>query len=214
MSFKLLRGNRDCRFVDARSLGRAGMLMFVGVIEFAFFFVLSEIYYPGYSVSTNYISDLGATCTSTCQFVQPSSMLFNTSISILGLLLLGCSFYLWKGFGSKPLTIFAILSAIGTAGVGIFNESFGTIHGDFSSLTFLSIGIFAVLAYRVVEPPISYFSLVAGIITLTAAVLYGSHAYLGLGAGGMERMVVYPVLLWAIGFGGYLMAIGQAARGP
>jgi hypothetical protein len=28
----------------------------------------------------------------------------------------------------------------------------------------------------------------------------------------MERMVVYPVLLWSIGFGGYLMAIGQAVK--
>jgi hypothetical protein len=47
---------------------------------------------------------------------------------------------------------------------------------------------------------------------LVATVLYGSHVYLGLGAGGMERMVVYPVLLWSIGFGGYLMAIGQAVK--
>ena len=198
--------------MEARAIGRAGILMFVGVVEFAFFFVLSEIYYPGYNVTTNYISDLGATCVSTCLFVQPSSPLFNTSIAILGLLLLGCSYFLWKGFRSKPLTVFAVLSAMGTASVGIFNESFGSIHGAFSSLTFLSIGIFAVLAYRVVRPPMSYFSMIAGVVTLTAAVLYGSHVYLGLGAGGMERMIVYPVLLWSIGFGGYLMAIGQAAN--
>src|SRR6267378_2826703 len=119
------------RFVEARSLGLAGMLMFVGVVEFGFFFVLSEIYYPGYSVFSNYISDLGATCVATCLFVQPSSTLFNSSITIMGLLLLGCSFYLWRGFGSRPLTVFAVLSSIGTAGVGIFNESFGAIHGVF-----------------------------------------------------------------------------------
>ena len=198
--------------MDARSAGRAGILIFVGAMEFAFFFVLAEIYYPGYSVSTNFISDLGATCASSCQFVQPSSMLFNTSITILGLLLLGSSLYLWKGFRSKMLTIFAVGSGIGSLGVGVFNESFGSIHGNFSSLTFLSIGIFAVFAYRFVKPPMSYFSIVAGVIALTAAVLYGSKIYLGLGAGGMERMVVYPVLLWGIGFGGYLMAIAQAAR--
>jgi hypothetical protein len=55
----------------------------------------------------------------------------------------------------------------------------------------------------------SYFSLGAGVMTLVATVLYVNGIYLGLGPGGMERMVVYPVLLWSIGFGGYLMAIGR-----
>ncbi len=199
--------------MDTRALGRAGILIFVGVIEFAFFFVLSEVYYPGYSVSLNLISDLGATCRGdVCNFVQPTSTLFNTSITILGLLFLGSSFYFWKGFRSRLLTIFGILAALGATGVGVFNESFGSIHGLFSLLTFLSIGGFAVLAYRAARPPMSYFSLVAGVMTLVAVVLFSSGTYLGLGAGGMERMIVYPVLLWSIGLGGYLMAIGQATK--
>ncbi len=121
------------------------------------------------------------------------------------------SWAIW-GIKSKPSTSFALLSGIGATGVGVFNESFGSIHSLFSLLTFLSIGIFAVLAYRVVKPPMSYFSLVAGIMTLAATVLFTSGAYLGLGPGGMERMIVYPVLLWAIGFGAYLMAIEKAAK--
>ncbi|MCX9076244.1 MAG: hypothetical protein OIN88_16610 [Candidatus Methanoperedens sp.] len=43
-------------------------------------------------------------------------------------------------------------------------------------------------------------------MTLAALVLYGSDIYLGLGPGGMERMIAYPVLLWGTGFGGYLMS--------
>jgi hypothetical protein len=29
---------------------------------------------------------------------------------------------------------------------------------------------------------------------------------LGLGAGGMERMIIYPIIIWGLAFGGYLMA--------
>jgi hypothetical protein len=45
-------------------------------------------------------------------------------------------------------------------------------------------------------------------MTLVALILLISGTYLGLEKGGMERMVAYPVLLWAVGFSGYL--IGQS----
>ena len=32
-----------------------------------------------------------------------------------------------------------------------------------------------------------------------------ADTFLGLGKGGMERMIAYPALLWAVGFGGYLI---------
>jgi len=37
--------------------------------------------------------------------------------------------------------------------------------------------------------------------------MYIGDIYLSLGPGGMERMIVYPVLLWVIGFSGYLMSL-------
>jgi len=51
----------------------------------------------------------------------------------------------------------------------------------------------------------SYFSVVAGAIKLTATLLFLSGAYFGLDVGGMERMIVYPVLLAGIAFSGYLI---------
>lgn len=48
-----------------------------------------------------------------------------------------------------------------------------------------------------------------GSASIFALVLYGLNIYLGLGPGGMERMIAYPVLLWAIGFGGYMMSPQQ-----
>jgi len=45
-----------------------------------------------------------------------------------------------------------------------------------------------------------------GAMSLVALVLFASGIYLGLGKGGMERMIAYPALLWMVGFGGHLMS--------
>ncbi len=190
---------------------RAGTCMFVGTGQFAFFFVLAEIYYPGYDVSTNFISDLGATCRSgVCKFVQPSSDIFNVSIVLLGVTLLFAAYYLLKGSGSRAISLFDTLAGIGAMGVGIFNESFGSAHVFFSAFTFVAAGIQALLVFRVAKAPFSLFAALTGLVTLVATVLYGTDTYIGLGQGGMERMVVYPVLIGGVAFGGYLMALGDA----
>jgi hypothetical membrane protein len=198
------------RDMDAPSLKRAGTTLFVGVGQFAFCFALAEIFYPGYNVSIQTISDLGATCKSgVCEFVQPSSDIFNASIVLLGAMLVATAYFLRKGSGSKSLPLFEGIAGVGSIGVGIFNESYGGAHVFFSAIAFFSIGIQAILVFKVAKPPLSYFSAVAGAITLVALVLYATHTYLGLGQGGMERMIVYPVLLGALAFGGYLMALGE-----
>jgi hypothetical membrane protein len=198
--------------VDGLGLKRAGVLLFLGTAQFTFFFVVAEIYYPGYNVSSNYISDLGATCRNgICNFVQPSSSIFNTSVVLLGLSLFLGSYYIWKGSGSKALSFFLLLSGIGGVGVGVFNESYGSIHTLFSALTFVAGGIQAILVSRVARPPMSYFSVAAGVITLAATLLFLSGAYFGLGAGGMERMIAYPVLFATLAFGGYLIGVSTAS---
>ena len=45
-----------------------------------------------------------------------------------------------------------------------------------------------------------------GGLTLGSLALFVLGIHLGLGPGGMEKMIVYPVILWGAGFGGYLMA--------
>ncbi len=197
--------------MNAPSLKRAGTFLFLGTGQFSFFFALAEIYYPGYDVSTNVISDLGATCRGeVCKFVQPSSEIFNSSLVLLGLMLLCGAYYISKGSGSDWLPLLVALAGVGSIGVGIFNESFGEAHLFFSALTFVSAGLQAFFVFKIAKAPYSYLSAFAGVVTLAAAVLYGTGTYLGLGHGGMERMIVYPVLIGGIGLGGYLMAIGDA----
>ena len=53
---------------------------------------------------------------------------------------------------------------------------------------------------------ISVFWAILGTVALIALVLYATGIYLGLGVGGMERILVYPDILWALGFGGWIVA--------
>jgi multisubunit Na+/H+ antiporter MnhC subunit len=47
--------------------------------------------------------------------------------------------------------------------------------------------------------------MILGAASLVSLALFGSGIYLGLGKGGMERMIAYPVLLGAISLGGYFI---------
>lgn len=195
--------------MGSKPLRDAGTLLFVAVGQFLFFFELAEIYYPGYDVSANTISDLGATCGGACRFVQPSSWIFNASIVFLGVVALFVAYYVWKGSGSRLLPLFIALGAAGATGVGVFNESFRGAHVFFSALTFVATGVSLVLVFRVAGTPFSHFSAFLGLVSLGATVLYAGGEYLGLGQGGMERMIVYPALVGLLGLGGYLMGAGD-----
>jgi len=201
---------------------KAGIAIFVGAVQFSFSLILSEIVYSTsgplntsgsgnttgyiYSVANNYISDLGANCRTTCTAV-PSAYLFDISIALLGLLILVGAYYLDRAYHWRPATIVIALAGIGALGVGLLPETAGIWHILFSLVAFLFAGLSAVTTARFQKRPLSYFSVILGLVTLAALVLDIGGEYFGLGAGGMERMVLYPVLVWSLGFGGHLMAI-------
>jgi hypothetical membrane protein len=49
------------------------------------------------------------------------------------------------------------------------------------------------------------YSVLSGVIGLTALSLFFTQTYLGLGEGGMERFTAYPLTLWLIVFGVYTL---------
>jgi hypothetical membrane protein len=111
-----------------------------------------------------------------------------------------------REFRSSLISALFFLSGLGAIGVGLFPETAGFLHVIVSFITFFFAGLGTIAAAKIVKSPFSYFSILMGIASITALVLYGVNIYLGLGPGGMERMIAYPVLLWAISFGGYLMS--------
>lgn len=184
----------------------AGLLAFVGGVECILGISIAEELYPGYSVSSNYISDLGATCRSgSCNIVQPSSIIFNSSVALLGALVITGSFFLYRSARERNLTILLVLSGIGALGVGFFPETTGVIHATVSLIVFLFGGLSAVASFRIQEVPMRYLSIGLGAITLLSLGLFLNGTYLGLDKGGMERMIAYPALLWLVGFGADLM---------
>jgi hypothetical membrane protein len=198
---------------------RAGGLFFLGVAQFTIVWFLSETVYPGYSVASNYISDLGTSCPSTGSCYVPSAWwIFNSSEVILGFLVILSAYFWYRSFRWKPATAFLILTGIGLMGVGVFNESFGVIHDILSLLIFLPLGISSIILFRFQRPPLSYFALVLGLITLVSIFLYAPDAgvywggQLGIGPGGLERLIVYPMLVWGLGFAGQLMAMEDPTK--
>ena len=195
----------------------AGTLYFIAVTQFVLSFTISEALYPGYSVSNNYISDLG---------VGPSSIIFNSSVFLLGLLLLIGTYFLRYVSNFKTLNTLLFLMAIGAMGVGVITKDFTLAHGAVSSVAFFFSGLSAIASAKVLNKPLSLISIVLGAMTIGALVLfsiglvasgpytsnvaYESNFYLGLGPGGMERMIVYTTLMWLAGFGGHLVTKREA----
>jgi hypothetical membrane protein len=196
------------RYSDGRV---AGTLLFVAATQMVLALIVSEALYPGYSTSLNYISDLG---------VGPSAVYFNTSIVLLGLLILGAVYFLHRAFNYTVLTVFLVLAAVGAIGVGVFTEDFPTIHPIVSLITFLFGGLSAIFSaicshthdFQLLKPPFSILSVILGVFGLAALALFGAGVHLGLGVGGMERMIAYPMLLWGVGVGGYLIAFPEERK--
>ena len=174
----------------------AGSLLFISGVIGVLGIIVAEALYPGYSTSNNYISDLG---------VGPSALIINSSMIILGVLVCSGAYFIQRAFNFKLLTILAALAGIGAIGFGLFTEDAGILHGIFSSLVLFFGGLSAIASYKLQKAPASYFSVILGAMTLLALALFASQTYLGLGKGGMERIIVYPSLLWLVGFGGYLI---------
>ncbi len=175
----------------------AGFLLSVGGILCFLGIIIAESMYPGYSTSENYISDLG---------VGPSALVFNTSVFLLGVLLASCAYFIQKTLNFRLLSLLMVMTGIGAMGVGLFTEDAGVMHVVFSLITFVFGGVSTIVSSKLEKPPLSCLSVVLGVISLSALLLFATGNYLGLGKGGMERMIAYPPLLWAVGFGGHVFA--------
>lgn len=192
----LLGFNSNQRTMSSNHRQIAGLLLFVAGLECVLGIIIAEALYSGYSTSVNYISDLG---------IGPSAWIFNSAVFLLGVLVVCSVYFVWKTFNSRLFTIVLAISGVGAMGVGIFTENSLSVHAAFSIMLFASAGISAIVSFKVVKSWFSYASVMLGIIALVALVLMVSGNDLGLGIGGMERMIAYPTLLWMIGFGARLI---------
>ncbi|MCI4373774.1 MAG: DUF998 domain-containing protein [Thermoplasmata archaeon] len=211
-----------------RSVRHGAILLMVASVQFLIANIVTQIGYgpPSYSLSGNFISDLGAVHCGVFggsgSYVghyacSPWHDVFNASAVVMGLLLILAVPLILTAFPARRsrtigLGLFA-LAGFGAIGVGLAPEDVNiTVHSlsatiafAFGALSLLVLG-FAMLrdtrwdGFRA-------FTLLCGLVGLVALILFLEKAYLGLGVGGMERLIVAPILLWAFVVGLHLARI-------
>lgn len=174
---------------DAGTRGTVGGILFGACAVFFFLMLLAEFLYPGYSTSRNHISDLGVG-------PFPSDLLFNSAVFLFGLLGVIAAVLLYRGEGDRTFCAVLAVAGAGAMGVGLFPENVPVPHSLSALLAFAGSAVVAILSYRVVGPRLGRIGAVLGTTSLVALVLFVSGLHLGLGGGGMERLVLYPSLIW------------------
>ncbi|BBL46767.1 MULTISPECIES: DUF998 domain-containing protein [Metallosphaera] len=165
-----------------------GLLLALGVMQFWILMLIAEELYPGYNLNSNYISDLG---------VGKTALIFNSSIILLGIMVIASGILMSR----RSFTPLLVVGGLGMMGVGLFPETTGTPHLVSALIAFLFSGLASFPAFRLTKTPVRYSYPVLGLISLASLFLFISHNYLGLGPGGMERMIVLPDIIWSISFG-------------
>lgn len=190
---------------DVRILGLSGLILLLGASQFLILLIVASSLYPGYSISRNYISDLGATCRAqACAVFQPSSAIFTASIVVLGVTMILSSVLLRRGGCDPYFCTFLLIGGIGCIGVGVFSEAFGSIHGLFALTAFIFGSAASIASYRVLRGYVRFVTLSMGFLALVFLILFIAGLDLGLGVGGVERLVAYFELIPGIIIGGYL----------
>jgi hypothetical membrane protein len=208
-----------------RSVHHGAILWIAGVLQFLVGMGVTQAWYEyagtPYSLTKNYISDLGAahcgTYHSTIYVCSPGHDVFNVSIILLGLLLILGTLLLRSAFRARGIRTVGlailVISGIGAIGVGSSPEDVNlTIHSISALTAFLGSNLaIIILGFAMFRDTRWHgyrtFTVVMGLIGLIALYLFVSGNYLGLGVGGAERLIVAPVLLWAFVAGVHLVRI-------
>jgi hypothetical membrane protein len=202
------------------SLIRQRLPAIAGILYFSAGFVLlmgimtAETKYPIFRHYTTRqeISDLGGTNPPHGLVTQPSAMIFDTTMLIVGVLLLAGTFALWRLYQNRVLTVMSALFGAGALLVGIFPGN-TTPHPYVAMIAFVFAPLTAIAAFRVTSAPFRFMSLAAGLLSLAALVAgeLGDNSLFvkSIGIGGTERWQVFPIILWLALFGGYLLASGH-----
>ena len=219
-----------------RSVHHGAIAWIVGVVVFLVAQFVVQLAWdahagnPTYSLTQNYISDYGAIhCGSfSGHFVcSPLHDVFNASIVVMGLLLILGVVLLPTAFPARPSRKIGlgllVVAAIGSIGVGLSPEDVNlTVHFVSAVLAFVGAN-FALLVLALVMfrdtrwDGYRGYTFLSGVVGFVALGLYGARAYewggiwSDWGVGGMERLIVAPVLLWAILVSVHLLRIPSFA---
>jgi hypothetical membrane protein len=181
--------------------------------------VVQSAWTTPYSLSDNFISDLGnTTCgpyvyESVVYVCSPLHAWMNASFILLGWIILVGGALVRPALPASALGM-AGLGLVALAGpglilVGLYPEDVDlTPHKIGAGVQFIigNLGLIVLgFAMRRAGPRLAVFSIVSGAAGLVATALFVEEIYLGLGIGGMERIAAYALPVWLIVAGVWLV---------
>jgi hypothetical membrane protein len=193
----------------ARSV--AGLLLLIAGSAVVLGIMTAEALYPAdYDVHRNTVSDLAAMRPEDI-VRQPSAAIFNTTMIVAGGLIVMAAVLLFRSRAGLLATFPVAGLGLGMIGVGVFpGNTVMAVHQLVSIATFLCGGVAAILSARLSSRLLRPVHVVLGGIALAFLIGYtvlGEMAVFDrLGEGGVERWIVYPVVLWIVIFGAGLAA--------
>jgi hypothetical membrane protein len=206
-AFPAASGVRHVDEAVGTDLRLPGALLFILAAQFMTVIMLGTSMAPGYDVSGGAISDLGT--------INETALLFNLSLVVTGILNVAAGLLLYLATGRRSILAVFTLAGLGAAGAGLVPLDRSDLHGIFALLAFLFFNVEAIVIGAAVTGPMRAVSWIAGLVGIGFVVLMvigdaGNPGVFGaIGHGGAERMIVYPVMLWMLAFGGYLMGTGS-----
>jgi hypothetical membrane protein len=205
-----------------------GALFLVATSEFFLAQIVAQLAWPGYRVSQYDISALGVTVCGpytngsgglTFYACSPLHAVMNAGFILLGVLtvagvLLTRSTWPLRRLPSVGVALMAV-SGLGAILSGLFpaNVNLG-FHVLGALLNFLtaSVGLLLLgLGVCKQNGRLAAWSGALGLTTILGLILDNSQIFLGIGPGGMERVVGYPSVIWAIGLGAALLVSARQA---
>lgn len=170
---------------------------------------------PPYSLARDTISDLGNTACGTFNarpVCSPLHELMNASFIVLGVAMTAGSILIYRqsAAGRAAAAGFAAMaiSGIGVIVVGVFPEnSVPAFHGLGAAIAFTigNAALIVMAAAPLLPLALRVYSFLSGALAVLALVNYAGGHYLGLGEGGIERVVAYPQAIWLIVIGLFLL---------
>jgi hypothetical membrane protein len=181
----------------------AGILFFILGAQFIVVLMICASILTSYDFKTSAISDFG---------VYPSTKwIFNISLILVGVLnIIGGYFYFRSNRKIWTLILFSI-AGLGAIFAGIFPLNTGDIHSLAALIAFIFFNVEVFVCGLKNKSFTKILGLALGIIGIIFVVIMiigdsgNPQVFSIIGHGGAERMIVYPILLFLMYFGGYLL---------
>jgi hypothetical membrane protein len=204
-----------------RSVRHGALVWIIATVQFVIGMAVTQIGYgSSYSLTQNYISDLGANACGVFagRYVcSPWHLVFDVSIVVFGLLLILGIILVRTAFPARTTRTVGlgllVAASLGAIGVGLFPETYILeAHVISAAIAFVGGGIallvLGVAMFRDTRwDGYRAYTMLSGLVGLIAFALFEAKTYGPLGVGGMERLIVAPILLWSVVVGIHLAGI-------